>query len=62
MKSIDIYRGDAFQFDGKSDGKNLALTPSEFFTVSTFWSLTVKNSQKTKTKQQLSAVVAAKSS
>jgi hypothetical protein len=43
-RSIDIYRGDAFQFDGKSDGKNLALTPSEFFTVSTFWSLTVKNS------------------
>jgi hypothetical protein len=40
--SIDIYRGDAFQFDGKSDGKDLALTPSEFFTVSAFGSLTVK--------------------
>jgi hypothetical protein len=41
-RSIDIYRGDAFQFDGKSDGKNLAVAPSEFFTVSALRSLTVK--------------------
>jgi hypothetical protein len=41
-RSIDIYRGDAFQFDGKSDGKNLDLTTSEFFTVSALWLLTVK--------------------
>jgi hypothetical protein len=32
-RSIDIYRGDAFQFDGKSDGKNLTRTLSVFFTA-----------------------------
>ena len=54
--------GDAFQFDGKSDGRNLALTPSEFFTVSALWSLTVKNRIKNNAEQQLSAVVADKTS
>jgi hypothetical protein len=44
-RSIGIYRGDAFQFDGKSDGKDLALTPSEFFTVSALRPLTVKKSE-----------------
>jgi len=42
-RSIDIYRGDAFQFDGKSDGKNLAWIRSNFFTVNAKWLLTVKN-------------------
>jgi hypothetical protein len=42
-RSIDIYRGDAFQFDGKSDGKNLAQTSSKFFTVNAKWLMTVKN-------------------
>jgi hypothetical protein len=41
-RSIDIYRGEAFQFDGKSDGKDLALIPSELFTVSALRPLTVK--------------------
>ena len=31
--SIDIYRGDALQSDGKSDGKKWRLAPQRFFTV-----------------------------
>jgi hypothetical protein len=37
-----MYRWDALQFDGKSDGKNLARTRSKIFTVSDKWLLTVK--------------------
>jgi hypothetical protein len=40
--SIGVYRGDGFQFDGKSDGKKFGPTPRKIFTVRHKWTLTVK--------------------
>jgi hypothetical protein len=50
----------AFQCDGKYDGKNLAQIPSDFFTVSAEWLLTVKKCQNVHTEQQFRDIVAAK--
>ena len=40
-RSIEIYRWDALQSDGKSDGKNVALSSRRKFTVRSIFGLTV---------------------
>ena len=45
--SVEIYRWDALQSDGKSDGKNVASSSREKFTVRAIPTLTVNSGRKT---------------
>jgi hypothetical protein len=44
--SVEIYRWDALQSDGKSDGKNLPLSSRERFAVRPISGLTVNSERK----------------
>ena len=48
LRSIGIYRWDALQFDGKSDGRGVALSSRRKFTVRPIPGLTVNSRRRTK--------------